>query len=224
VFARVKPSAKNAERRAAVEQEATSALRDGRVDDALTICLKGYGDELAGYLVGYTGDADIAADAFAVGATDLWAALGQFRFQSSLRTLSYTVFRHAAARVARAPHRRAGRQVPLSQAELVSALQFQLRAGTTKWQKTSAKDAVAAMRASLARQDQELLSLRIDRGLSWLEIAAIVRDADSDAANTDAVDDGQLRKSAASLRKRFERVKAQLRRDAEAAGLVEPAT
>ncbi len=211
------------ERRQQVEADAVAALNDGRVDDALTIVLKGYGDELAGYLAGHSGDAELAAEAFAVGAADLWVALGQFRGACSLRTFAYTVFRHALARVARAPERRAQRRVPLSQAEHVSALQFQMLAATTRWQKTAAKNAVAALRDGLSADDRELLSLRLDRQLSWLEIATVMHARDVGVDVVIEADDAALRRRAATLRKRFERVKAQLRKDAVAAGLVGPA-
>jgi hypothetical protein len=56
--------------------------------------------------------------------------------------------------------------------------------------------------------------LRVDRGLSWLEIAAV-------CAGSEAADEETLKREAARCRKQFERTKERLRELAEQAGLLE---
>jgi hypothetical protein len=56
--------------------------------------------------------------------------------------------------------------------------------------------------------------LRIDRGLSWLEIAAVCL---GDERESDAE---ELKREAARCRKQFERAKSRLRELAERAGLL----
>src|SRR5207245_2236213 len=68
--------------------------------------------------------------------------------------------------------------------------------------RNSGAAALARLRESLGPHEQSLLTLRVHVGLSWKEIAEIL--------GTDP----------AALRKRFERLKAQLRQRAEAAGLL----
>jgi RNA polymerase sigma-70 factor, ECF subfamily len=63
---------------------------------------------------------------------------------------------------------------------------------------------VAELRALLSAEEQALLTLRLDRGLAWAEIANILGAAES----------------AATLRKRFERIKRRLREAARKQGLV----
>jgi len=201
----------------AVEQQVKSLCAAGRHDDALGALLRGFGEELLGFVSGQLRDEDLAADAFAVACEDLWRGLPTFRFEASVRTWAYRVVRHACARVARDPRRRRERNVPLSQASLVGQLEHELRAATTRWQRTAEKDKLRALRDALSADDQALLTLRLDRGLSWLEIADVLREHDDE---TDDADVGARKRRAAGLRKRFERLKERLRAAAIDAGLV----
>jgi DNA-binding transcriptional MerR regulator len=61
-----------------------------------------------------------------------------------------------------------------------------------------------------------LLVLRIDRGLSWRDIALIL----ADGSGTSAAE--QLERAAATFRKQLERTKTRLRQLAEREGLIAP--
>lgn len=195
------------------EQLARERFDGGDLEGACTAALETYGPEIAGFLVAMTRDEDVGAEAFSVFCEDLWRGLGRFRWQSSLRTWLYTLARHAAHRTLRDPRRRRERNLPLSVATAVSKLEVQLRASTAAYRKTANKDRLRALRASLASDDQALLTLRLDRGLEWLDIARVFEDDADEAA---------LKRKSASLRKRFERVKVRLRQLAEAEGLLPP--
>ena len=58
----------------------------------------------------------------------------------------------------------------------------------------------------LAPDDQTLLIMRIDRELAWSEIALVMSDAEPGALS-----EAQLKRQSAALRKRFERLKQELR-------------
>lgn len=205
-----------------VDADVYAAVDAGHVDDAFALVVARYGREIGGFLSARFLGSDGAADAFAFFAEDVWRGLPAFRRASSLRTWLYVLARHAALRVKQAERRRAAREIPLSHAPAVDALEFELRAATTRWQRTDVKDHVHAIRAGLDDDDRELLVLRVDRGLSWLAIARVVHaPADGAAAGND-VDDATLKRRAAALRKRFERVKARIESEARAAGILEP--
>jgi hypothetical protein len=59
-----------------------------------------------------------------------------------------------------------------------------------------------------------LLQLHIDRNLPWAEIAMVM------LGDTSAADHEEIARESARLRKRFERVKAELRELAKAEGLI----
>jgi RNA polymerase sigma-70 factor (ECF subfamily) len=193
--------------RAAVEARIRAAADAARWSDAATAALRGYGEELLGYLVAITRDETDARDAFSRLAEDLWRGLPGFRWESSFRTWAYGLARHALARVKRDPHRK--RAVPLDDSG-VEALVAQVRSRTATFLRTETRDKIARLRAALDPDDQTLLILRINRGLAWRDIARVLT-PDGDATTPAALD-----KRAAALRKRFERLKTELKERARA--------
>jgi RNA polymerase sigma-70 factor, ECF subfamily len=161
----------------------------GDLRTAAQLAIEGYGGEVRGYLANVLADEEQARDVFAETAAELWRDLARFRWEASLRTWIYTLARHRLA----AHLDRKGRQraVPLSEAAAVVA---QPRTPTPAWKRTAVKDAVSRLRSSLSADDQTLLILRIDRDMSWREIACVLGEAHEPA-----------------LRKRFERIKKRLR-------------
>jgi RNA polymerase sigma-70 factor (ECF subfamily) len=140
---------------------------------------------------------------------DLWRGLETFAWRSSLRTWLYVLARHATARYLRAPHRRPERNLGTRELGHVA---HQVRSQTRAHLKTEAKDAFAALRADLSHDDQTLLILRIDRRMSWHDIAVVL--SGPDASDVD------LKRETARLRKRFQLLKNDLRRRVRAAGLL----
>ena len=193
--------------RAAVEARIRAATDSARWGDATTAALTGYGDELLGYLVAVTRNETDATDAFSIFAESLWRGLATFRWDCSFRTWAYGLARNALARLKRDPHRR--RAVVLDDSH-VEALVEQLRSRTATFLRTETKDKIARLRAELAPDDQTLLILRINRGLAWRDIARVLA-PDGDAATPAALD-----KHAAALRKRFERLKTEIKQRARA--------
>lgn len=169
---------------------------------ATKLAIETYGPELLSYLVAVLRDVGDADDAFGAVCEDVWRALPTFRWQCSLRTFAYAVARHRCLRQikqARRIHR-----VALS-SPAVAGMAAQVRSRTATYLRTETKARVAELRAQLEPEDQTLLILRVNRQLPWRDIARIM--ADEAAAQTPA----ELDRRAAGLRKRFERLKTDLR-------------
>lgn len=182
------------------------AAADGaRWSEAATVALRSYGEEILGYLVAVTRNEADARDAFSIFAEMMWRGLPGFRWECTFRTWAYGLARNSLARVKRDPHRR--RAVALDDA-VVEALVEQVRSRTATFMRTETKDKVARLRAELAPDDQTLLILRINRGLAWREIARVLAGDDATPAALD--------KQAAALRKRFERLKTEIKARARA--------
>nr|HEX4315397.1 sigma-70 family RNA polymerase sigma factor [Kofleriaceae bacterium] len=182
---------------ASVELEIRASCEAARWSEAATTALETYGDELLGYLVAVTRNEADAADAFSQLAESLWTGLPAFRWDSSLRTWAYTLARSALHRQRRDPRRR--RAVPLDDAA-VDAIAASVRSRTATFLRTETRDKIARIRATLDPDDQTLLILRINRRMAWRDVARVLGDSDDDPD-----------KLASSLRKRFERLKAELK-------------
>jgi RNA polymerase sigma-70 factor (ECF subfamily) len=146
---------------------------------------------------------------FSQACEDLWAGLPRFEGRSSLRTWFYVLARHAAARYRRSPHRRPGRRVAISD---VTDVAEGVRSRTLPHLRTEVKNRFAAIRDALPEEDRALLVLRVDRNMSWNEIARVLYPDDQS--------DEALTKAAARLRKRFQFVKEEIRARAREAGLL----
>jgi len=190
-----------------VEVQIRARVGEGALDAATTLAIEHYGPELLGYLHAVTQDHDLAAEAFAIACEKLWTSLPGFRWESSLRTWAYAITRSVLGKLGSAPARRPGRNLPASLLDSIAEVQ---RTGTAPYQRTELKVAFRELRAALDPFDHELLILRLDRGMSWKDIAR----ATADDAATD------IDQRAATLRKRFERVKQELRELAVARALL----
>jgi RNA polymerase sigma-70 factor (ECF subfamily) len=194
-----------------IEAVVRGHLTDGHVDEAATRALERYGPELFGFLRALARDEDLATEAFAAASEHIWRGLPKFRWEASLRTWCYQLARNALHQARIDPRRRPERNLPMS---LVNSMEEVRRSATAPYQRTDVKDALRALRDSLASEDHEILILRLDRGMSWKDIAR--------AIEGDDLAGGKLDQRAAALRKRFERAKTQLREMAVATGLIKP--
>jgi RNA polymerase sigma-70 factor (ECF subfamily) len=194
------------------EQEIRAAFDAGRLQDAATAVLTLYGDELLSFIHSRLRDRAASDEAFAMFAEDLWNGLASFGWRSSVRTWAYTLARNATVRYASTSHRRAAHNLPLSYPGAVAALVQRVRETTECYKRTAVKDQFRALREQLDLEDQTLLILRVDRNMSWRELAQTL-------SGTVDLDDAALEREAVRLRKAFERVKRELKRLAEHAGL-----
>jgi RNA polymerase sigma-70 factor, ECF subfamily len=186
------------------EQEIRELLERGDLDGAATQAIRSYGPQILAYLRAVLRDKDAAAEGFSQFGEGVWKGIGKFRGQSSVLTWSYGVAWGAVRRLKRDPFRRKARRLDTSQ---LSQLAAEVRRSTTPYHKTSVKDAVARLRESLAPDEQTLLILRVDRNLSWKDVVQVF------TTEGEPVDE-------AALRKRFERIKAKLRKLATEEGFL----
>jgi RNA polymerase sigma-70 factor (ECF subfamily) len=193
-----------------LEEQMRSLRAAGDLAGVAEKAVQGYGPEVLGFLVTLLRDEDDASEVFSQACEDLWAGLARFEGRSSLRTWFYTLARHAASRLRRSPQRRPGRRVALTE---ISEVAEQVRSLTLPHLRTEVKDRFAAIRDALSEDDRALLVLRVDRDMSWRDIAAVF-----------SPDDGsqeELTRVTARLRKRFQLVKDDIRERAREAGLLD---
>lgn len=192
------------------EEHALSLLAAGDTRGATSWVLQAYGNEVCGYVLSLVRDSDDAADAFAAAAEQLFRNIARFRRESTLRTFFYSIARNAAF----ADKRRAARARGEPIADFAELLEAAVRTATLQFKKSEVKDALAELRDSLAPEDRELLVLRVDRNLSWQDVALVL------LADTEREPEA-LKREAARARKHFERVKERLRALAGEAGLLD---
>jgi RNA polymerase sigma-70 factor (ECF subfamily) len=192
-----------------LEEIITSLREKGDQREAAARAVEGYGPEIFGFLVTMLRDEHNASEVFSQACEDLWQGIGQFEGRCAMRTWFYAIARHAMARFRRSPQHRPGRHVSLSEA---SDAAERVRSRTMPHLRTSVKSRFAAIRDSLDEDDRALLILRIDRDLSWREIARIF--------SADDNSDETLRRIEARLRQRFHLVKGKIRERARQSGLL----
>jgi RNA polymerase sigma-70 factor (ECF subfamily) len=189
----------------ALETTIKAHLAAGDLAAAATAALEGLGPQILGYLTATLRDDDIAYDVFGQFSEELWKSIGTFRGESSFKTWVYKLVMHAIGRHRRDPYRNRGRALASDE---VSAIALDVRSKTPRFKQTEVKDRIARLREALEPADQTLLFLRIDQGLPWNEVAAIMSEEGEPV-------------EAAALRKRLERAKERLRKLATSDGLLD---
>jgi RNA polymerase sigma-70 factor, ECF subfamily len=184
----------------ALEEAASAACRAGDFRLATTLVVRGYGGEILGFLGAVTRDVAVAEDVFSRFCEDVWRGLPAFRWESSLRTWCYLLARHARIR-----HFKRAKLPVVEVDDELDNLVAAVRTETASYLRSEVRDALHEARAQLDADDQTLLILRVNRTLSWQEIARVMIEQD------EVVDDAVLVRKAAALRKRFERIKQTIR-------------
>ena len=196
------------------EQPIRDAHQRGDLAAAAELGLALYQDEVFAFLCSRLRSEADANDVFSQLTEDVWRGLPTFAWRCTFRTWLYTLARHAAVRFERTPANQSDRRQAISRvAEPVAAE----RSRTRPYLRTDIKDRFAALRSELTPDEQSLLILRVDRDLSWEEVARIMHDDDEG----DELDDAALRRHATNLRQRFRQLKDRLRQRARDAGLLD---
>jgi RNA polymerase sigma-70 factor, ECF subfamily len=189
--------------REALEARVRELVAAGDVRAATTEAMRRLGPEILQYVRSLLRDEDAAGDAFSEFAENLWKGLATFRWNASLRTWAYRIATNAVADVRSEAWRRHGRRFATGEATNMAE---ELRTKTVVKVERQ-RQTLDALREGLSMDERSLLSLRLDRGLSWAEISEIL----SAEGKTVAVD---------ALMKRFERLKERLATRARELGLV----
>jgi RNA polymerase sigma-70 factor (ECF subfamily) len=183
------------------EEELDAALARRDFGAGATLVIEALGPQVLGYLRALLHDPEEAEDAFSVFAENVWKGLPTWRREASLRSWAYRVAWHAAGRAHRDPYRRRRERLATTMA---SRLAMSMAAASRHSMERKATE-LDALRATLTQEEQSLLTLRLDRDLSWREVAEIM------------AEDGQPADEAA-LRQRFARLKEKLARAVRAKG------
>ena len=186
-----------------VEERIGAALREADVQAAATEAIRGYGPQILGYLRTLIRDPEDAAEVFSQFAEDLWKGLGGFRGECTVRVWAYKLAWHAASRFGRDPYRRRKERMASTMASRLAGTV--LSTAERSHERRAAE--VERLRQHLTPEEQTLLVLRVDRQLPWRDVAEVLSE---DGAKVDE----------ATLRKRFERLKAKLARLAREEGLI----
>ena len=197
--------------RPTIEDSIRDAHERGDMDGAARAALELYQVEIYSFLCARMRSESDAHEVFSQMSEDLWRGIAGFGWRCSFRTWLYTLARHAALRFERSPANQGGRRRALSAVNDPVAVE---RSRTRPYLRTDIKDRFAALRSSLTPDEQSLLVLRVDRGLSWDEVSRILHDGDDP-------DDEALRKHTVNLRQRFRQLKNRLRERAKAEGLLD---
>lgn len=200
--------------RARLEDDVRALWEKGEMDAAATMALQAYGGEIFGFLLAIQNDEALASDAFSSFCEGLWRGMRGFEWNATLRTWAYGIARISARGARRNAARRGkhGMHVGTSALEHVAAA---VRTQTLDFLRTEKRTRLQQLRDALDPEDRALLVLRIDRGLAWNELARVLADG------SEALDEAGLARTAARLRKRYERLKAELREAARREGLVD---
>ena len=194
-----------------IEEHIRRCCTAGDYRAAATAILQAYGPEISSLLCARLRSEANGSEVFGMFCEDLWRALPAFEFRCSSRTWAYVLARHAELRFRSEPQRRPDRNLPFSgQLDEVPARR---RTSTSPYRQTQVRERLRALRQRLHEQDELLLLLRVDRALSWREIARVLL---AEASAEDAL----LEREAARLRQRFQVIKQKLRQWAEQEGLL----
>jgi RNA polymerase sigma-70 factor (ECF subfamily) len=186
-----------------LDDRVRALLDAGDLRGAAVLVLDELGPLLLRFLRSLLRDEADAGDAFADTAERIWSGLPEFRGDASLRTWAFRIAWNVARMQRDEGWRRFGRRLEPGEA---TALAEELRTKTVE-RDEQRRQAVLALRASLAPEERLLLALRIDQELPWEEVAGILSSRGA-------------RVTVAALQKRFERLKERLAALARERGLL----
>jgi RNA polymerase sigma-70 factor (ECF subfamily) len=176
-----------------VDGRVRALLHAGAHADAATEAIRALGPAALRYVRSVLRVEADANDAFSYWAESVWTGLPGFRGDASLRTWSLRLAYHAALAVRDRAWRRRVRRFATGEASRLAETLRTASAVRVERQRRRL-DAVVGR---LSPDEQTLLSLRVDQGLSWEEIADVLW------TDTRRVDPR-------TLAKRYERLKARL--------------
>jgi len=174
---------------------ALEAHQAGLYTTAFEKLFEAYADEVRGFvnaLVRDDGD-DVCEEVW----VSVWRALPTFRCEAAFRTWMYAIARRACRR-----HQRRARRLQGASLSEARTSQLVFRQPTRPSLKEARQASLDRLRDDLSPDDRALLVLRVDRGLSWDDLVVVLY---PDPRPEDRA------RLAATLRKRFERIKQRFR-------------
>ena len=179
-----------------VEERVRALLDAGAHTEAATAAIRALAPSVLRYLRRLLRSGADADDAFSYWAESVWSGLPGFRGEASLRTWALRLAYRAALAVLDHAWRRRVRPFATGEASRLAATLRTASAVRVERQRRRLDAAIAR----LTVEQQTLLSLRVDQGLSWEELADVL------STETRRVDPK-------TLAKRYERLKVRLAAD-----------
>ena len=187
-----------------VETDIRGLIEGGELNAAMEGTLEAYGTALYGYIFSLARDHQVAEEVFQMASVDIWRGLEGFSWRSALKTWCFTVSRNAWLRYSRSPHRR--RFDPLTTDAQRNLIARATRSATQQWRRTESKHWLWEVVERFDAEDQQLFRLRLMHKMAWKEIARLIYEEPGAP-----LDDDQIKRRSARLRKRYNRLKEELR-------------
>jgi RNA polymerase sigma-70 factor (ECF subfamily) len=184
---------------------------------AAELILRSYGREIMSFIgTAHRSEAD-ADEVFSLFAEAIWRSARTFEARSSVRTWCYAVARKVSLHFQRDTHRRVKRFRPIGDDAAFVEVEQRIRTETLTYLRTAKRDRLVALRDALPERDRALLVLRVDRRMSFRDIAVVLDGSEPSESTPSAA---ELSRSSARLRKQFQIVKDRLRASARQEGLL----
>lgn len=187
-----------------LETSIAASCKNHDYHSAATRALKGYGPEIYGYLIAATRREEDSQDIFSTFCERLWKSIPTFAWRSTFRTWAYVLARRSVSEFYRRYRARGPGVINLSEAPEVYDLAMRIRTTTPDHVRSEVKERFRVIREQLSPEEQTLFILRLDRHLPWLDITRVMLDEDDPSEET-------LKRTASALRKKFQRIKDNLR-------------
>ncbi len=185
-----------------IEASIRAACEDGQYQRGATILIQMFGPQIRRFITARVGSHVAAHEIFSDFTLDVWRGLPGFGWRCPVRSWAYTVARNAANRYVVAPHRRAARNIALSEVPVQSHLDGD-DGFTPNYLRPEVKRRFRALREQLSPTERQMLELRCDRGMPWRDLTLAVEGQIEDPSD--------LARATARMRKRFQLVKEKLR-------------
>jgi RNA polymerase sigma-70 factor, ECF subfamily len=152
-----------------LDAEVAQRIADGDLGEAATRTIRALGPGVLGYLRPVLREPDDVEDAFSEWCERVWHGLRSFEFRASLRSWSARLAVNVAINLRNQAHRRRVRRFASGELSAVAASVLTSATG-----RLDRRQAVRALSEELTAEQQTLLFLRVNQGLSWEEIASIL--------------------------------------------------
>jgi RNA polymerase sigma-70 factor (ECF subfamily) len=185
----------------ALDAEVARQVAAGDLAGAVTRAISALGPGVLGYFRSVLRDPDEADDAFSEWSERLLRGLPAFEYRASLRSWGARLAVHVAIDLRGRANRRPRRFATGELSQVAAPVRTSITARLDR------ERTVRTLSAELGPEQQTLLFLRVNQGLSWEEIASILEAAGH-------------RGSPAAIEKRYTRLLASLRRRARKKRLI----
>jgi RNA polymerase sigma-70 factor (ECF subfamily) len=188
-----------------IEKQIKEACQAADYKTAASVFLQHYRNDIYNFLLGRLYNDTDAADVLSEFQENFLRGLPGFQWRCTLRSWAYRLARNAACRYVNDPHRKPERNLPLSQHIRFAEPIARPRSETEKYRRTEIKNRMRKIiREQLSDDEQMLFTLRVNRKLSWRELAVIMSDEDV------TLDKTEIDRWSTLLRQRFTKLKAKL--------------